>query len=167
MATDLGKVGMRMRGTWNSSATYEVLDVVSYNNGLYIAKQNVPANTAPTNTTYWQLAFDNTALVYKAGDTIANTNYVLVGRAAQSAKVFNNFRLPLSRVITASNVTITLNELFLLDGNNATNITSSVDAYSATIGPTGIVVGLNMKSNYTMPALQSVTMQMQFSVAFS
>lgn len=56
MATDLGKVGIVMKGTWSSSATYEVLDAVSYNNGLYIAKQAVPANTAPTNTTYWQLA---------------------------------------------------------------------------------------------------------------
>ena len=56
MATDLGKVGMVMKGAWSSSATYEVLDAVSYNGGLYIAKQAVPANTAPTNTTYWQAA---------------------------------------------------------------------------------------------------------------
>ena len=56
MATDLGKVGMRMRGDWSSSATYEVLDAVSYSGGLYVAKQAVPANTAPTNTTYWQAA---------------------------------------------------------------------------------------------------------------
>lgn len=54
MATDLGKVGMVMKGDWNSSATYEALDAVTYNNGLYIAKQAVPANTTPTNTTYWQ-----------------------------------------------------------------------------------------------------------------
>ena len=58
MATDLGKVGIVMKGTWSSSATYEVLDAVSYNNGLYIAKQAVPANTLPTNTTYWQVAVD-------------------------------------------------------------------------------------------------------------
>ena len=58
MATDLGKVGMRARGDWSSSTAYEVLDAVSYNNGLYIAKQAVPANTLPTNTTYWQVAID-------------------------------------------------------------------------------------------------------------
>ena len=57
MATDLGKVGMVMKGEWNSSLTYEVLDAVSYQGGLYIAKQSVPANTAPTNTTYWQTGF--------------------------------------------------------------------------------------------------------------
>jgi len=61
MATDLGKVGMRARGDWSNSATYEVLDAVSYAGGLYIAKQAVPANTAPTNTTYWQVAL-NTSL---------------------------------------------------------------------------------------------------------
>ena len=56
MATLVGKVGIVMKGAWSSSATYEVLDAVSYNNGLYIAKQAVPANTVPTNTTYWQTA---------------------------------------------------------------------------------------------------------------
>lgn len=56
MATNVGKVGIVMKGTWSSSATYEVLDAVQYNNGTYIAKQAVPANTAPTNTTYWQAA---------------------------------------------------------------------------------------------------------------
>lgn len=56
MATDLGKVGIVMRGDWSNSSAYDVLDTVKYNNGTYIAKQNVPAGTDPTNSTYWQLA---------------------------------------------------------------------------------------------------------------
>lgn len=63
MATLVGKVGIVMKGAWSSSAPYEVLDAVSYNNGLYIAKQAVPANTVPTNTTYWQPAVDGAALL--------------------------------------------------------------------------------------------------------
>lgn len=63
MATDLGKVGMVTKGTWSSSATYEVLDVVYYNSETYIAKQAVPANTAPTNTTYWQPALVTTVQI--------------------------------------------------------------------------------------------------------
>ena len=63
MATDLGKVGMVMKGDWSSSATYETLDVVSYSGSLYVAKQNVPANTLPTNTTYWQAAVSVSALM--------------------------------------------------------------------------------------------------------
>ena len=63
MATDIGKVGMVVKGAWSSASTYEILDVVSYNNGLYVAKQDVPANTAPTNTTYWQVAIDANAFL--------------------------------------------------------------------------------------------------------
>ena len=58
-ATDLGKVGIVMKGAWSSSATYEELDAVYYNSNTYIAKQAVPANTDPTNTTYWQIALDS------------------------------------------------------------------------------------------------------------
>ena len=54
MATNVGRVGIVMKGDYNSASTYEALDAVSYNNGLYIAVQNVPAGTVPTNTTYWQ-----------------------------------------------------------------------------------------------------------------
>lgn len=70
MATDLGKVGIVMKGTWSNSAPYETLDAVSYNSGLYIAKQNVPANTVPTNTDYWQCAIDNDAVVNVGTNTI-------------------------------------------------------------------------------------------------
>lgn len=58
--TDIGRAGMVMKGDYNSASTYETLDAVSYLNGLYVAKQNVPAGTVPTNTTYWQKAADST-----------------------------------------------------------------------------------------------------------
>ena len=79
MATDLGKVGIVMKGTWSSSATYEALDAVSYNNGLYIAKQAVPANTAPTNTTYWQIATDVSSKADKVAGTSAGRIAALTG----------------------------------------------------------------------------------------
>ncbi len=63
MATNLGRVGMVMKGTYNSASTYETLDAVTYNNGLYVAKQNVPAGTTPVNTSYWQPAIDASGLV--------------------------------------------------------------------------------------------------------
>lgn len=62
MATDIGKVGIVMKGTWSSSTTYEVLDAVYYNNSTYISKQAVPAGTLPTNTTYWQVALDSSII---------------------------------------------------------------------------------------------------------
>lgn len=72
MATNVGKVGIVMKGTWNSASTYEVLDAVTYSGSLYIAKQDVPANTTPTNTTYWQLATDLTAKADKVESATAN-----------------------------------------------------------------------------------------------
>lgn len=53
---DLGKVGIVTKGAYNPANTYETLDAVYYLGETYLAKQNVPANTAPTNTTYWQKA---------------------------------------------------------------------------------------------------------------
>lgn len=70
MATDLGKVGIVMKGNWSSSATYEGLDAVSYNGGFYIAKQAVPANTVPTNTTYWQVAVSRNRVVFENTQSI-------------------------------------------------------------------------------------------------
>lgn len=93
MATDLGKVGIVAKGNWNSSTSYEVLDAVSYNNGLYIAKQAVPANTAPSDTTYWQnaLSYDYTSVncdsitdLYDLVNLIYNTNVVGVGALGSS-----------------------------------------------------------------------------------
>ena len=75
MATDLGKVGMRARGDWTSSATYEVLDVVSYQNGLYVAKQAVPANTVPTNTTYWQVAINYSTIYTQVPSLITSADW--------------------------------------------------------------------------------------------
>lgn len=52
--TNAGKVAIVPKGAWSISNTYERLDLVTNNNIMYIAKQDVPANTAITNTTYWQ-----------------------------------------------------------------------------------------------------------------
>ena len=58
MATLVGRVGLIVKGAWDSSVAYAYMDVVTYNNSTYIAKQAVPAGTLPTNTTYWELALD-------------------------------------------------------------------------------------------------------------
>lgn len=42
-------------GDWDSTKVYEPLTIVNYNGGSYTSKQNVPAGTLPTNTTYWAL----------------------------------------------------------------------------------------------------------------
>jgi len=56
MATvNLGRVSFVLKGDWDNTATYKRLDVVYGGSSSYVAKTNVPAGTALTNTTYWQL----------------------------------------------------------------------------------------------------------------
>ena len=55
MATvNLGRVSFVIKGAWSDSATYKRLDVVYSGGTSYVAKQNVPAGTAVSNTSYWQ-----------------------------------------------------------------------------------------------------------------
>ena len=51
-----GRVLFIPKGEWNDTDTYSMLDLVSYNGSSYVAKTSVPANTLPTNTSYWQLS---------------------------------------------------------------------------------------------------------------
>lgn len=66
MASLVGRVGLVLKGAWDSDAAYDIMDVVTYNNSVYIAKQLVPAGTLPTNTTYWEVALDAALLQTKA-----------------------------------------------------------------------------------------------------
>lgn len=49
----LGKVKVTPKGAYKSGTNYEVLDIVTYNGGSFIARSNTSAN--PTNKTYWQV----------------------------------------------------------------------------------------------------------------
>ena len=77
-----GKVAITLKGDWNNTTTYEKLDAVTYNNGLYIAKETSTGVT-PVNGDTWMLSvqsvdaiefekiIDGTTVVGKA--TNANT----------------------------------------------------------------------------------------------
>lgn len=53
--TVLGAVGVLPVGEWSSANTYNRLDIVTYQGSSYVAIDDVPLNTLPTDTTYWQL----------------------------------------------------------------------------------------------------------------
>ena len=55
VTTILGRVAIIPKGTWNEEDTYSKLNVVRHNGSSYMAIQNVPAGTYPTNEIYWQL----------------------------------------------------------------------------------------------------------------
>ena len=68
-----GKVRMTPKGTYDSSVPYEILDIVRNTDGnkVYIAKQDVPAVTPLTNTTYWVNLLDLSDAMVVLGDSIA------------------------------------------------------------------------------------------------
>lgn len=50
-----GRVLLMPKGEYNAATTYELLDLVSYQNSSYIAKGTTTGNL-PTDSTYWQLS---------------------------------------------------------------------------------------------------------------
>ena len=51
--TNLGKVCVTPKGAWSNSTAYDPLDIVTSGGSSYLAKAEVPAGTALTNTSYW------------------------------------------------------------------------------------------------------------------
>lgn len=74
MSTSAGRVLMIPKGEYDATATYTMLDVVSYQGKSYVAKQTTTGN-APTNTTYWQLMVD------AQGHTIKDSTTTFPNRA--------------------------------------------------------------------------------------
>ena len=50
-----GRVLLMPKGDYNAATTYELLDLVTYQNSSYIAKGTTTGNL-PTDSTYWQLS---------------------------------------------------------------------------------------------------------------
>jgi hypothetical protein len=102
---DLGKIRFDWQGTWSNSTAYELNDVVTDGTDVYVAiVATVPAGTALSNTSYWDLMV--------AG---VDTNYVDTQLAAL--------------VDSAPSALDTLNELAAAlgdDENFATTVTNSL-----------------------------------------
>ena len=135
MATDLGKVGIVMKGAYNSANTYEELDAVKYNTGTYIAKQAVPAGTTPTNTTYWQEALTPVGSVKTYAlnpnqttmfDAVAGM-VIVIGRGSSAKGLYMlDFSSTLVELIAATGATISYY-------NGHVDIAVAGNAISATI----------------------------------
>ena len=50
----LGKIALTPKGEWDSTTTYEKLDIIKSGNKTFITKQNVPIGTTTSNTEYYQ-----------------------------------------------------------------------------------------------------------------
>ena len=68
--TNLGRIGLVSRGTW-SAGTYKNLDVVSYNNSLYICKVTTTTD-APTVTASWDLYVSDSGAAASASNAASS-----------------------------------------------------------------------------------------------
>lgn len=75
-----GRVLLMPKGEYNASATYTLLDIVSYQGSSYVAKGTTTGNL-PTDTTYWQLSAYGGAGASMAGNfaTLETTEYASQG----------------------------------------------------------------------------------------
>ena len=71
----LGKIGMNLRGTYDASATYHKLDVVTYNGSSYAALQ-VCTGVPVTNAEYWQMLCAGNAESYTTNEVCTGGTWI-------------------------------------------------------------------------------------------
>ena len=76
MATyTLGKIGMNLRGTYDASATYNKLDVVTYHGSSYAALQSC-TGVPVTNTEYWQMLCAGNGEHYSDNEVLTGNTWI-------------------------------------------------------------------------------------------
>ena len=76
MATyTLGKIGMKLRGTYDASTTYSKLDVVTCDGSSYAALQSC-TGVPVTNTEYWQQLCVGNSEGYSTDDTCTGSTWI-------------------------------------------------------------------------------------------
>ena len=63
--TSAGKILIMPKGDYDSTKTYEILDLVKHGGTSWLAKKSVPVGIAPTNENveYWQNIFEPEAFI--------------------------------------------------------------------------------------------------------
>lgn len=70
---DAGKIMFTLKGDYDETVPYEILDVVTYDSSLYVSRINNNLGYAPSDTEKWQLLIQKSDVVGVKGD--AETNY--------------------------------------------------------------------------------------------
>ena len=126
--TTLGVVGLLPVGTWNSTATYDRLNVVTYDGSSYVAKKDVPAGPPLSSTSFWQIMAEK-------GDK-GDTGEII----SASATITDSFGNP-TVVVTAGGTTTERTFAFAFTGLRGDGISSIaktgtsglVDTYTITL----------------------------------
>lgn len=147
-----GRVLIMPKGEYDATATYGMLDLVSYNGSSYVAKKSTTGNL-PTNTTYWQLsAYGGNASNMAANFApIETTDYAtraysagdyLVNKSGQFCKVTDS--IAIGDELDASNTEVTSVEEVIED--LTTYIDGLDDEDTKLTGKTAIAVQTDLHS---------------------
>lgn len=120
-----GRVLIMPKGAWNSTDTYSLLDLVSYNGSSYVAKTSVPANTLPTNTSYWQLS------AYGGSASNVDGNFALTETTDYASRNYTvgDFLVTKDSVFCKVKAPITTGDQLVMDTNiEATSVAALYDA---------------------------------------
>lgn len=104
---DAGKAMMLYKKAYDSTYTYEKLDVVSYNGSLYISTTDGNLGNAPTDETKWQLFLQGGI----ADNIQATDTHGLVGTAGQSSFVQLLLDALAANTVKKSNILNTMEEI--------------------------------------------------------
>lgn len=120
-----GRVLIMPKGAWNTTDTYSMLDLVSYNGSSYVAKTSVPANTLPTNTSYWQLS------AYGGSTSNVDGNFALTETTDYASRNYTvgDFLVTKDSVFCKVKASITTGDQLVMDTNiEATSVAALYDA---------------------------------------
>lgn len=77
---DAGRIGFVIRGTYDSTATYDFLDTVYFEGSSYVAKKATIGNEPKENDEYWQI-------LAKVGSVGSNGSMIYSGTSAPSSSL--------------------------------------------------------------------------------
>lgn len=108
---DAGRIGFLLKGTYNNTTTYEMLDVVFYEstNSTYIAKKATTGNL-PTDTEHWMLAVSSSDNFYVVQSVQSGSQY-----AVSSGAVYDELMNCLKGNGNGSNLTVEFTETSFTD----------------------------------------------------
>ena len=153
---DLGRLRFAWQGAWDNATAYELNDVVTNSNVIYVGiATSIPAGTLTTNTSYWAAMLDTSTFATDSDITTAVNN--LVDSAPGALDTLNELAAALgddanfSTTVTNSLATkAPLLADFVTDATTSRTITSS-DAHKTILFTSGSAITMTVDGSTDFP----------------
>lgn len=153
---DLGRLRFAWQGAWDNATAYELNDVVTNSNSIYVGiATTIPAGTLTTNTSYWAVMLDVSSFATDSDITTAVNN--LIDSAPGALDTLNELAAALgddanfSTTVTNSLATkAPLLADFVTDATTSRTITSS-DAHKTILFTSGSDITITVDGSTDFP----------------